>query len=211
MERRLVYIPGTETRTFQWVKARDCVWNTGNDQRFSSVYSVRQHYPSCKVLFCKIFGIRDNEIDIYLLEAGKIDVKSRLSEIAALFLRISRVLQWDRSAATVEAVLSLSKDKIFPIQMMEDGSAFHLRAANQAQDWYIADSIGIRQSFHKIIPLLAFEVKDIAEMNLFLEVLKLAHLKLSSLATQVARPLGHRRRRQDYTDGLSAKMEFIAR
>lgn len=211
-ERTLVYMPATETTTFQWIKARDCVWNTSNDQRFSSVHSVGQYYPSCKALFCEIFGVRDNEIDIYLLEAGKIGVGSRLSEIAALFHRISRVLRWDQSAATADAVRSLSKDKIFPIQIEEDGPAFHhLSAANEAQNWYIADSIGIRRSFHKKISLLAFEAEDIAEMDVFLGFLNLAHLKLSSLATEVATPLGRLWKRQDYTDGLVDKTEFIAR
>lgn len=207
-ERTLFYMPATETTTFQWIKARDCVWNTSNDQRFSSVHSVGQYYPSCKALFCEIFGVRDNEIDIYLLEAGNIGVGSRLSEIAALFHRISRVLRWDHSAATADAVRSLSKDKIFPIQIEEDGPAFHhLSAANEAQNWYIADSIGIRRSFHKKISLLAFEAEDIAEMDVFLGFLNSAHLKLSSLATEVATPLGRLWKRQDYTDGLVDKTE----
>lgn len=176
------------------------------------MHSIASIYPQCKELFCQIAGVRDNEIDVYISESKKINQKSKTSDISAIFLKISEVLRRDHSLRTADTVHGLLGEKIFPIRIEELAPKFHhLGAANDRQSWYIADDLQLYQSFNKQVPLLAFPIDEIAQMNPLFDLLDLRRRKLSVIADSMINVKGSYWLHSDYTESLRSKMGFIVR
>ncbi|KAF4633144.1 hypothetical protein G7Y89_g4978 [Cudoniella acicularis] len=211
-ENPIVYIPPINDDEYpRWVKHQDCVWREGTANISPSGYALENHYPSCKKLFCSILGVYDNDIELLLAEAGKINTSSNLTDIAHLLIRISNALM-GRSVETLRLIQKLTSANIFPVRTSaEEGKFDRLTSKDDPRDWFIADRPHLLGSFREKITLLAFTIEEVSQLDNLFGVFRLDHRRLSRVASGRPRPRGELSRNEDYAEDFRQKAAFVAR
>ncbi|KAK5656853.1 hypothetical protein OQA88_4401 [Cercophora sp. LCS_1] len=168
----LVPIPSSTTSDGgTWAKSGDCVWK---------IPALDEHYSLLGGLFQGIIQIKDADLSTLVAEASCISMSDDLGSICQLFGAISVGLRLRVSAQYHDLVRDLAFKPIFPVKDTGPlGSFDSLQSGLEGNQWLIADTPRLRQTFDRRISLLAFGSHQIAGMSYFLDHLNLGRHRLS--------------------------------
>ncbi|KAK4168246.1 hypothetical protein QBC43DRAFT_296909 [Cladorrhinum sp. PSN259] len=196
----------------RWVMLSICVWEGNSTLRRTPC--LAEVYPKHSDLFRGILQVRDADISTFLNELQQVSDYDEIEYVKGLFLSISRHLQMNPRALSVDKSDDLRRRKIFPVEGSMDtlGSpgTWNLQSADQHSIWFIADRSHLHRSFDGYVPLLAFRVGEIDEMGTLFSSLSLSDRLLSRVATGDTSVGGDPYSNVAYTNQLRQKAGFIA-
>ncbi|KAM5358865.1 hypothetical protein ACJZ2D_014924 [Fusarium nematophilum] len=211
----LIYIPpSADCSLHGWFRSETCRWSGAECLRKTPQVSAA--YPDLSDFFCVTLQMKDADLTSISDEVLQICPSDGLKYISKLFTAFSRHL------ATNEAFISSRKGlkrrlfttPIFPI--ITQSAAFHLefdrlQTAQDTDMWFIADRPHLKKCFEGIVPILAIESTDVAEMSLFLDTLELKDRMLSGIASGQPQAHGEVSMDEEFTRTLRRKARFISR
>jgi hypothetical protein len=187
---------------------KDCVWD-GLDY-LTEISCLKIHYPTSQRLFCGILGVKDMDIDTLVVEVRLIQTSTQLQHISKLFVEMSKRLCDVSPTEVSSSVRNLRSYRIFPIRIKGDEQGFNdLGSGKSSENWFIADRHHLRDSFYGVVPLLAFNIDEIKEMEHLIQALGFEARKLSHVAKSKPEPKGYVFLRIDYSISLGSKVGLI--
>jgi hypothetical protein len=143
-------------------------------------------------------------------EARLIQNSTPLQHISKLFMEISKHLRDKPPMEAESSVKTLQGRRIFPVRDKEDERTFnYLSSGESSQSWFIANYNHLRDSFHGIVPLLAFNIQEVKKMEHLIQALGLEARKLSCAVKSQAEQDGHASFHEGYSSFLRSKARFI--
>ena len=183
----------------RWLDLNDCI---------EKKIDVSSEYPRCKYLFRCILNTADDEIASLVARAASISPSTKLYDILDLFTQIDEAIQDVSHKKATKSLKQIRTRPIFPITNKKKHLHDSLRTLDD-ESWFIADRAHLWESFGGKVPLLAFEVKDLDEMEDLIDNLGLDCRKLSELVQVESAPRGLINEQPMYTRSLRAKSEFV--
>jgi hypothetical protein len=191
-----------------WLGLNQCVWAGPGCMIIH--FSMNDLYPSCKRLFTEILGVADASLGILVFEAAVFNKSHDLEHMRGILLEIEKFIEKNKPS-TLELKSLTGRDKNnWPITNdMEAGKFNQMMSAEK--EWFIADTLSLRQSFSGIIPLLAFEVDEIGRMERLISGLELDRKLLTRCIKSIPRTEGRVELHSEFTQAFESKYEFLAR
>lgn len=159
-------------------------------------------------LFCQVLGVQNTQVDHLIWEIRNIRDTDSLLLICHLLIALSR------NASHESQVSGLLNRETFPIrlpQTTQEEQYDHLATGRSSSEWLIADRAHLNASFSPKIPLLAFEVEQILELQNLTQLLGLENRLLSKKVISIAVTEGTPKLHVKYTNTLRSKSDFIIR
>jgi hypothetical protein len=185
----------------QWFSMKECMQRS---------FDLEFEYPQATNLFQCLLSTGKGEIGKLIAGAMMITLTSKLSQIAEHFARISRALKGMNPKKVARVIKPLAQRPVFPIIQKEGEAEFDaLALLGTCEDWLVADSSPMRDSFRGKVGLLAFDVSDLEMMEDLLTALNLDARRLKELVKMETKPKGTISLSTGYTKLLQAKSPFI--
>ncbi|KAI0856471.1 hypothetical protein F4860DRAFT_518768 [Xylaria cubensis] len=206
-----IYIPSPRVGIdATWVSERQCVWH--GTQHLRTFRVLKDIYPSNALLFKNILGHLDSNFEVLVSEVKEITMSTPLFWIAQIFKEINKRLCAKKYKTEERSHLdSLVSMKVFPINEGNADVGFeNLYSGTGNMEWYIADRLHLKQSFHGVVYLLAFTVEEVLEIMPLITALKLDLRLLSKRAVPAPQLVGNVRLLSGYTTNFHEKSKFIS-
>jgi hypothetical protein len=173
---------------------------------------IEEEYPDTKLLFRVIFAGGNQGRKGIVLDAQNISDSSDLEEISQIFTKMSDALR-GLSKTKASALLKMIQDKrIYPIRRKEEQAGYDdLSDIGDSASWFIADTDHLLDRFSGKVPLLAFTVTQVQDMEDLFNVLKLAQRKLSNLVKTETAAKGRITLHREYSKDLQRKARYFTR
>ncbi|KAI0544642.1 hypothetical protein F4679DRAFT_589289 [Xylaria curta] len=207
-----IYIPSPRAGLdATWVSESQCVWN--GTQHLRTFHVLKNIYPSNALLFKNILGNLHANFEILVSEVKEATTSTPLTWITQIFKEINKRLgakKYDKEEfGHLNNLISM---KVFPINEGNTDIGFeNLCSGTGDTEWYIADRLHLKQSFHGVACLLAFTVEDILEMLPLIKALKLDSRLLSKQVVPAPQLVGNIQLSEGYTTTFREKSKFISR
>jgi hypothetical protein len=186
-----------------WVKSGDCL---------EAKVRIEEEYPDTKQLIRCIFAGGNQGRKGIVLDAQNISKSSDLEEISQIFKKMSEALR-GLSKPKASSLLKMIQDKsIYPIRRKTEQAGYDdLSDLGDSTSWFIADTDHFLDRFSGKVPLLAFTVTQVQDMEDLFNVLKLAPRKLSALVKIETAAKGRIILHREYSKDLQHKAIHFAR
>ena len=211
----MIYVPlpadSTEEPTGVWASLNRCLWDGPKCLR--AHYCLSKHYPSCQRLFVDILGVLDASIGELVSEAMQFSAHDDISYMRRVLLHIEECLEEDDTQT--KRLDTLGRSQIWPVTCTEDnldrfGEMFETLVTSQSQV-FIADRVPLLQSFHGLVPLVAYSIDDTARMGRLIYGLNMDDKRLSRAAESLPRTHGKVWFDQKSTDWFHTRYKFLSR
>jgi len=198
MENPLIY---TRYLGNTWVKSGECR-HVKTD--------IEGEYPHTEELFRCVFA--SGSTSDAFADMQRIDKSSNLEEISQLFIKMSEALR-GLGKQKVSAVVKVLQNKcIYPIRRNTEQSGFDdLCKVGESKNWFIPDSDHLLDRFSGKVPLLAFKITDVQQMEDLLNAFNLDSRKLSRIVKSETAAKGRIIQHREYSQLFLIKTTFIAR
>jgi hypothetical protein len=206
--KEIVYIPSSdESAQGRWKQLNNCVWR--GPEFLKSYVALKNIYPDNRRLFSGALKLRDMGMEHLIEDAKALCKNDALEYIGKVFFHMEQFLQ---DGATPDDLSALRDSKIFPIALTRQiGEYDELEGQASSRDWFIADRQHLATSFMGVVPLLAFTVDEIRQMEKVLRAFGLERKLLSQVVKSVARTGGPVELNQKYTTTIRKKADFVLR
>jgi hypothetical protein len=205
----LVYstsVSKTTGEPFGWVTSQACIQHD---------IDVISEYPSCTYLFKNLTTTEYKKLNADIYKAKEIEESWTPNEIVQVLRNINdglRDINGEQAAGFIHCLRSV---KIFPIINRHDmkqkryKKGYDELVTVQNMTWLIPDRPGFKESFSGILPLLAFDSKDVKKIQILLTALHLDSRKLSKLTQLSTIPTGRWRYCPEYTKFCRERAKFL--
>ncbi|KAI3316471.1 hypothetical protein HD806DRAFT_517477 [Xylariaceae sp. AK1471] len=203
MENNFIYVGSITSKagnSNRWISISECV---------TRMIDLEVVYPSSKRLFRCLLDIGSHDIASLVTKAAVINSSSKLQDISQLFKEINKELQAISHARVSQAIKPLQRKSIFPVTKIKTESLNSWSLSPHDTSWFIADRSHLRESFAGKVPLLAFGVKDLDDMEDLLIALHLDSRRLSKLCERKTNPTGSIRLSVQDTWFFQTRIPFI--
>jgi hypothetical protein len=174
--------------------------------------SIEEEYPDTRQLFRCIFagGIQGRKGII--LDAQNISASSDLEAISQIFTKMSEALRGLNQTKASALLKMIQGKRIYPIRRGTEQAGYEdLSDLANSTSWFIADTDHLLDRFSGKVPLLAFTVAQVQDMEDLFKVLKLAPRRLSTLVKTETAAKGRIILHREYSRDLKQKAIHYAR
>ncbi|KAK9425919.1 putative Heterokaryon incompatibility domain-containing protein [Seiridium unicorne] len=212
----LIYVPPTLNCSLRgWFRLEDCRWSSIESLRKTPFLS--NVYPELGEFFCTTLGLQDADQSCIAEEALKVTHLDGLKYISKLFIAFSQHMSMNENFIDNRARLKsrLLSRPIFPVLGTRESTPYmefdQLQAAQEADVWFIADRVHLRNCFRGVVPILAIDTADIPRMKHLIRCLNLGNRLLSNIASGAIQTYSPVNCDQKATNIMRSKAPFIAR
>ncbi|KAK9788173.1 putative Heterokaryon incompatibility domain-containing protein [Seiridium cardinale] len=212
----LIYVPPTLNCSLRgWFRLEDCRW--GSIESLRKTPFLSNVYPELGEFFCTTLGLQDADQSCIAEEALKVTHLDGLKYISKLFIAFSQHMSMNEHFIDNRARLKsqLLSRPIFPVLGTRESTPYmefdQLQAAQEADVWFIADRVHLRNCFRGVVPILAIDTADIPRMKHLIRCLNLGNRLLSNIASGAIQTYSPVNGDQKATNIMRSKAPFIAR
>ncbi|KAI1735424.1 hypothetical protein F4680DRAFT_435200 [Xylaria scruposa] len=206
-----IYIPSPRAGIgATWVAESQCVWR--GTQHLRKFRVLKDIYPGNAKLFKNVLEYLDANFEVLVAEVKQTTISTPISWIAQIFKEINKRLYAEKQETEeLNHLCSLISMRVFPINEGNANVAFEsLYSGTGKMEWYIADRLHLKQSFHGVVNLLAFTVEEIIEIMPLITALKLDSRLLSKRAVPAPQLVGNVQLLTGYTKTFHEKSKYIS-
>ncbi len=171
---------------------------------------MNELYPSCKRLFTEVLGVADASLEDLILEASVFNEFYDLEQMRDILWEIEKFIEKNKPSALELNSLAGRDKRNWPLNKSTEPGKFD-KMMSAEKEWFIADTLALRQSFSGIVPLLAFEIDEIARMERLICGLGMGRKLLTRCIKSIPRTEGRVAIHPEFTQAMESKFEFLAR